>query len=555
MSFLEAHSLVTSFTGGEPLPFVLAMSGTAEPLELYLRAAAAKRGRSAVPRTLAFNTLAQRLATPPGAEETEVFLLLPWDFVAEADWRTGLPSAALDAEALRGQAQATADQLGRRTRARFLYVPAPMPPLLPDPAATAALAHWLTSLACSLAAQVLPAETFALGTYLSTGCPIGGAWLDRVADAVVESLTASATESRKVLVTDLDNVLWAGVLAEDGPDGIRHAPESVGFRHFLYQSLLAKLKGEGVLLAAVSRNDLEVAVEPLRGGGMVLKESDFVCVLASYNPKSAQIREMARRLNLGLDSFVFVDDNPVELAEVSGELPEVRCLQFPAKDDGLLDLFRELAALFAKPFVTREDRNRTEMYRGRLEGIAASDLRGGDLTAFLRGLGMTLSLHDRTKGDRTRALQLINKTNQFNLNGRRLTEGEVDAVLASGGSLYGASLEDRTGSHGEILACLVSADRTVRAFVLSCRVFERRVEYAFLAWLAGRRDAPRSLAFVTTPRNEPVRRFLQDPAFTMEADGMVCFDSAQFAACHADDLALFTVRGPDDDVLPENRVR
>ena len=555
MNFLEAHKAVAGFAGGEPLPFVLAMSGTAEPLELYLRAAAAKRGRSAVARTLPFNTLAQRLATPAAPGEPEVFVLLPWDFVPEADWRSGLPPVALDAGALRERAQATAAQLKPRADARYLYLPAAIPPLFSEPGETGSLAHGLTSLACSLGAQVLPAEAFALGTYLSTGCPIAGAWLGRVAEAVVEALTAHTRDSRKVLVTDLDNVLWAGVVADDGADGIHHAPEGVGYRHFLYQSLLAKLEGEGVLLAAVSRNDPGVAGEPLRDGRMLLKEADFVCVLASYNAKSAQIREIARQLNLGVDSFVFVDDNPVELAEVAAELPGVACLQFPSKDDGLPELFRDLARLFAKPFVTVEDRERTQLYRRRLDGIAASEARGGDLTTFLRDLGMILSVHDRTRGDWKRALQLINKTNQFNLNGRRLTEQELGDVLASGGSLYGASLDDRTGSHGEILACLISGDGTVRAFVMSCRVFERRVEYAFMAWLANRRDAPRRLEFAATPRNEPIRRFLQDAAFTTRDDGVVGFDAAQFAVSHTDDFGLFTIRGPEGNDGPAHPER
>src|SRR5262249_8292412 len=160
-------------------------------------------------------------------------------------------------------------------------------------------------------------------------------------------------------------------------------------------------------------------------------------------------------------------------------------------------------------------------------------------------LRMTLSLHDRTNGDRKRVLQLINKTNQFNLNGRRLTEEEVDGILASGGSLYGASLDDRTGSHGEILACLISRDGTARAFVMSCRVFERRVEYAFMTWLATRPDAPRRLEFAATARNEPLRRFLQDAAFTTQDDGVVGFDAAKFAENHRDDFGLFTIRGPD----------
>ena len=544
MNFLEAHKIVSAFAGGEPLPFLLAMSGTPAQLDLYLRAAGAKRGLAAAARTLPFNTLAQTLLAEPAAGETEVVLLCPWDFVPEADWRSGFPAGPVDADALRERAQATAERLARRRGARLLYLPAPMPPLLLNPAENASLAGWVGSLAWSLGARALPAEAFSLGSYLASGSPIGGAWLGRVAEAVVELAAARTPESSKVLVTDLDNVLWSGVIAEDGAEGISFAPEGIGYRHFLYQSYLATLRRDGVLLAAVSRNDPDVALGPLRGRKMVLGEDDFVAVIASYHAKSAQVRELAERLNLGLDAFVFVDDNPIELAEVSAQLPAVRCVQFPAKDDGLTELFAELARLFARSAVTAEDRERTEMYRRRLAGMAPSDAQGADLTSFLRGLEMTLTVHDRTRGDRARAVQLINKTNQFNLNGRRVTEEEVAAVLAAGGRLYGASLADRHGSHGEILACLVSPDGVVRSLVMSCRVFQRRVEHAFFAWLAAREAPPHGLDFAATARNEPLREFLKDAAFSANGDGLARFDARRFAEAHAGDLALFRMEEP-----------
>src|SRR5262249_27721002 len=161
-------------------------------------------------------------------------------------------------------------------------------------------------------------------------------------------------------------------------------------------------KGEGVLLAAVSRNDEDLAVEPLRSGRMPLGESDFVAVLASYKAKSGQIRELGNRLNLGLDAFVFVDDNKVELAEVRSQLPPVHSLEFPPTDAGLPGLLRELAQLFGRSVVTAEDRERTTMYRRRLDGMPPSQMAGADLTTFLRDLGMTLTIHDRSLGDRSR---------------------------------------------------------------------------------------------------------------------------------------------------------
>ncbi len=497
MNYLQARRLVSAFQGGQPLSFLFGLSGTAEPFALYLQAAAAQRGRAADVRFLPFNTLAQALRVDADPTVPEVFLLLPWDFAPEADWRSGVPES-VDDEALGSLAAETARLLARRSRARVLYLPAPLPPLFADPARGAAFAHSIERLAIGLGARLLPAEAFGLGSYFSSGCPIGGSWIGRVAEAVVEAAVAPPREPKKVLITALDNVVWNGLVADDGPDGIAFEPSGRGYRHFVYQSLLRRLRREGTLLAAVSRNDADVAAAPFRSGRMLLREEDFVAVLASYHAKSAQIRELARQLNLGMDAFVFVDDNPVELAEVSLQLPDVRCVAFPPHDDELAAFLNDFANLFVRREVTAEDRERTEMYRRRLEGMVPSEIEGADLTRFLQDLKMTLTIHDRSRGDRTRAVQLINKTNQFNLNGRRLTDQEVGVILDAGGRLFGATLTDRTGDHGEILACLVAPDGTIQSFVMSCRVFQRRVECAFLAWLiaVGQHPAQRAVSAV-----------------------------------------------------------
>lgn len=544
MNFLEAHRILTGFTGGTPLDLLLGTSGTPDKLDVFLRAAAARRGYAARVRTLPFNTLGQALLSPNADGAREVFVLLPWDFVPESDWRSGLPTSPLDDDVLRERARATARLLSQRPNARLLYLPAPIAPLFPAPAMNAALESWITSVARSLGARVLPSDSFSLASYLSDGSAFAGRRIGAVAEEIIDQTVATPRESCKVLVTDLDNVMWHGVIGEDGLDGIRFGPEGIGYRFFVYQTLLAKLKREGVLLAAVSRNDEELALSPFRTGRMTLGADDFVTILASYNAKSAQIASIAAQLNLGLESFVFVDDNPIELAEVAAQLPAVRCVRFPEKEDELPALFEELVALFARPVVTNEDRERTEMYRRRLQGIVPSDAKGADLSAFLRDLGMNLIVHDRSTGDRVRAVQLINKTNQFNLNGRRVTDDEVSAVLEAGGRLYGASMSDRNGAHGEILACLISPDGIIRSMVLSCRVFQRRVEHAFLAWLAARAPAPSALEFAATPRNEPIRQFLEDPAFTAGSNGMVALDAPAFATAHAADVALFSLTEP-----------
>ncbi len=538
MNFLEARRLLAGFAGGPELPFLFGMSGTADPFRLYLEAAGARLGLSARPGFLPFNTLHQHLATNP-PDVAAVYLLLPWDLVPDADWRSGVPLARTDiADALRG-AERVAAGLRSRPDAKVLYVPGPIPPVVGHAEGEHALRAGLEAIVAGIGAVILPAEACSLGSYFASGCPVGGAWLGRVAEAAVGALTAPARTPAKVLVTDLDNTLWAGVIAEDGAEGIEYRPQGAGYRHYVYQSLLVRLRREGALLAAVSRNDLSVVLPPLRGGTMPLGEADFVAVVASYHAKSAQIGQLAAQLNLGLDSFVFIDDNPVELEEVQQALPAVQSLPFPRHDDDLPGFLERVSMVFERRELTAEDQERTEMYRRRLEGAAPVEATGSDLTDFLRRLEMRLTVHDRSTGDRTRAVQLINKTNQFNANGRRWTAEEISAVLARGGRLFGASLADRSGSHGEIISCLLGPEQGIEAFVMSCRVFQRRVEHAFLAALAGRGVAPAAVRYTRTDRNEPFAKFVQDAAFGPADGDLLPFDAAAFATAHGDDLALF----------------
>ncbi|MGA3212315.1 MAG: HAD-IIIC family phosphatase [Terriglobales bacterium] len=546
MKFLEAHRILATFRGGEPFRFLLAMSGTSSPLDFYSRAVAAERGRTAEVHVLPFGTLGQWLMQIPNASDLEVALLFPWDFIPEVDWRTGLPARTHAPEALRQGASRIAKRLQDRG-AGLLYVPAQIPPLLLNTAENVALSAWLTYFATSIGADIIPESCFSLSTYLASGSPITGSSMGRVAEAIVGKALAAedsaAPEPYKVLVTDFDNTIWAGVVAEDGPEGICCLSEGAGYPHFVYQTFLAKLKREGTLLAAVSRNEFESAVAPLRAGRMQLGENDFVSIKCTYGAKSVEIQALADNLGLGLESFVFVDDNPVELAEVAAALPKVCCLQFPHNAEELPRLLAEIRRRFSRKTLTDEDSHRTELYRLR---SAAQALRvthinaeGADLTEFLHRLEMKLVVHDRTQTERTRAVQLINKTNQFNLNGVRLNDDAIQNVLNGGGRLYGASLTDRSGNHGEILACLIAPEGTILSLVLSCRVFQRRVEYAFLAWLANRIPAEVRMRFQPTGRNDPFRAFLEDPAFLKGAGGEIVFDAASFSCAHRTDLELF----------------
>lgn len=546
MNFLEASRILAKFTDGDKLSLRIAASGNIEPLLLYIRAAAAVQGKSAILSTLPFGMLSQALLTSPIKNEQEVLLLFPWDFLPECDWRSGIPIDVPHSSELLTAAQKVANTINQRQSA-LLYLPAPILPLYSDPMECSSLGVGLSGLASSLGAQFIDPVCFSLSNYLASGFPIAGEHMGEVADILVKQSIKRKESTAKVLVTDLDNVLWSGLAAEDGPTGIHCDSEGVGYRHFLYQGLLAKLKASGVLLAAVSRNDLEVARSPISAGKTLLTENDFIEILASYEPKSVHIRRLAETFNLSLDAFVFVDDNPIELAEVSAALSQVRCLQFPSHDDQLIQLFDDLSKLFARRSVSSEDKHRTEMYRRRkhtASTISFVEQTGADLTDFLAKLGMELTIFNRSFGDRARAIQLINKTNQFNLNGRRMTDNEVANILNRGGHFFTAKLDDRTGSHGEILACLIDEKQHILTFVLSCRVFQRRVEHAFFCWLIRHLGTELTLSYASTEKNTPMSDFLKDQAFAVNEDKCV-LDGSQFLSSHAVDLELFSLKEID----------
>ena len=520
MNFLNAQRMLKEFKGGPEFSLVLAMSGTSEPLHLYLEAAAAALGREAKIDSLPFNTLGHALRTAPVPGRMEAFILFPWDFAGALDWRSGVLPAAVDLDELLKEAREVLGWLSARPEASLAYQPAPLPPVFSSASTAAAFEAFLLSELGFMNAAILSREIFSPAGLFSSGCPISGQGLGEVGETIINLVLSRPPAPKKLLVSDLDNVMWRGVVAEDGPQALEFGPTGGGYPHFVYQSLLKRLRNDGTLLACVSRNDPDVARQPFELPEMCVSSEDFITIIASYNAKSAQIEALAAEFNLGLQDVVFVDDNPVEIEEVSSSLPLVNCRQFPESAGDFSNFITELAGLFTKEIMTEEDRRRTEMYRLRLADMVPVDANGSDLEAFLTKLEMKLEICDRSTGDRTRAVQLINKTNQFNLNGLRWSDEEIAAVLEGGGHLYTATLRDRNGSHGEILACLIDSGWVVRSWVLSCRVFQRYVEYAFLYWLLGNANTT-GFDFSQTERNEPTQRFFADPAFDASDNGLL----------------------------------
>jgi len=514
MNYLKAQQLIREGTDGPKMSVRYCMSGFSDTLLIFCRAQGIERGIELELDALDFGTLSYYLRAQKQDSMEEVFLLFPWDLLPELDWRTGFPETTKSLEEYLEAARHVSDILMARSGASFIYCSAPIPNLSTNMSENQTLEYHLCGLAGMLPnVAFLSGQHFSLENYLSFGAPIRNKSAGNVAEVVCDVIGAGRKPSAKVLVSDLDNVMWRGVIGEDGYEGIEFRSEGVGYKHFVFQSYLKNLKRNGVLLAAVSRNDEELAVLPFSKGEMVLGQDDFVRIIGSYEAKSAQIRQLSEVLNLHASSFVFVDDNPIEIAEVRSALPEVNCVRFSDEADQLAEILTELGRHFHRTEITEEDGRRTEYYRSRLLSMPPSTAKGSDITDFLRDLKMKLKVRECSEKDSVRAVQLINKTTQFNLHGNSLSPKELNELFAKGARLYTSALSDRHGDHGEILAFILNpADKVITHFVMSCRVFQRRVENAFLVWISRRYSDSFRLDYRKTNRNEPFRVFMESVA-------------------------------------------
>jgi FkbH-like protein len=454
-------------------------------------------------KTLQFNTLQQYVRDLKSENsEREVVLLMPWDFIPEVDWRLGIPRTLPTEQSLLDNIHSFFLLLKKREGALYFYLPAPILPVYCAHNFTSKLSDLLMQTAIKLNAKILDPELFSISSYLNAGFPFHGDALSKISCFINEVLcTNIAKKTYKLLVTDLDNVMWQGVIAEDGIENIKFDASGIGWPSYIYQSLLRRFRNEGVMLAIVSRNREEDIWQPLKSGRMQLIEQDFVMINASYYAKSSQIKLISESLSIGLDDIVFVDDNPIEIEEVSITHPTVKVLQFPTKMSDFCNFISNLSGHFERDTITYEDTKRTELYQQRDAFKKASSEKGADLTDFLRGLKMRLLIKEASKSNRDRAIQLINKTNQFNLNGIRREVSEVDTIINCGGSLFIAELLDKFGSHGEILVFLIDSAGVVQSFVMSCRVFQRRIEYAFLGELLKLQVNIKKFNYVKTDKN------------------------------------------------------
>lgn len=305
--------------------------------------------------------------------------------------------------------------------------------------------------------------------------------LPALAEAYMSHVRPVLGLSRKVLVTDLDNTLWRGVIGEDGLDGIAIGPGTPeGEAYLQLQRYLLDLKRRGILLAVCSKNNAEDADLPfLSHPHMALRREDFAAFRANWDNKVANLQAIARELSLGVDSFVFLDDNPLEREWVRSQLPEVAVVELGSSP---LEFLRQLdrGRYFETLTLSNEDLSRAQQYRiqAQREQLRASS---ASLDDFLRDLRLEAAVEDVSPKNIARVTQLINKTNQFNVTTRRYTEAQVLALTQDNQAWVAAfQLSDRMDSYGLIgvLICrATAADQwEVDTWLMSCRVLGRQME-------------------------------------------------------------------------------
>ncbi|MFG2631493.1 HAD-IIIC family phosphatase [Streptomyces sp. NPDC048473] len=331
--------------------------------------------------------------------------------------------------------------------------------------------------------------------------------------------------TRKCLVVDLDETVWGGILGDDGIDGIEVASSLRGEAFRAFQCVIKQLASQGVLVAAVSKNDLDPVREVLCDHpDMTLREDDFVRVTANWRPKHENLVQLAEDLNLGVDSLVFADDSAYERGLVRKMLPGVAVIDLD--DEPALHISKLLAdGWFDVRALTSEDRKRPDRYRDEL--VRKDFMTGFDsVEDYLRELGVTVRIADMDARDVPRVAQLTLRTNQFNMTTQRLQPAEVQTLAAGPATrVLTVHTGDRYGENGLVGVVLLRRDRDelyIENFLLSCRVFSRGVEQACLAAVLTHAKATGVRAvhgtYRPTPKNAKVADFYAMGGFVPAGD-------------------------------------
>ena len=370
-------------------------------------------------------------------------------------------------------------------------------------------------------------EAFSTKRWYMGKVPFSNAVFREAARDIKAGLRGIFGQGRKLVVLDLDDTLWGGIVGDDGWENLQlGGHDATGEALVDFQHALKALTRRGILLGIVSKNTESVALEAIeQHPEMVLELHDFAGWKINWQDKARNLAELAAELNLGLQSVVFIDDNPVERARVREALPEVLVPEWPV-DKTQYPVALHSLDCFESARISEEDRARAAMYATERQRQTLKTS-VGSVDEWLMSLGTKIAVQRLGEGNIKRTVQLLNKTNQLNLRTRRMTESDLASWAAQANArTWVFSVEDRFGAAGLTGIVSVSHDGTTAKlddFVLSCRVMGRRVEEAMLH-VAARyaRDVGAKkivAAYAPTAKNKPCLEFFQRSGWTADSNG------------------------------------
>jgi FkbH-like protein len=332
--------------------------------------------------------------------------------------------------------------------------------------------------------------------------------------------------SKKCIVLDLDNTLWGGIIGEDGFNNIQLGPQSPGNAYVEFQKYLLALNQRGIILAINSKNNSDDAIKVIREHSyMILREENFACIKINWNDKVSNMKEISNELNIGLDSFVFFDDDPVNREFVKMALPQVTTIDLPQDPVQYTEILCSLND-FNVLNITIEDSNRSKMY---VEQQKRIELQSNvlNLDDFLKELEIKIIIKNVNESTIPRISQLTLKTNQFNLSTKRYREDEIRKFTMDDIYIVGCiQVEDKFGDNGITGAYVVRKDNktewTIDTFLLSCRVMGREVEKEMMGIIVQQAKKEGILKlksqYIETEKNIPCKNFLKDCGFQKEGN-------------------------------------
>jgi FkbH-like protein len=359
--------------------------------------------------------------------------------------------------------------------------------------------------------------------------------IEHVSELYLDHLKAYKGIRKKCIVLDLDNTLWGGIIGQDGKESILLSNDGIGKSYYDFQNALLKLYRRGIILAVCSKNNVTDALEFMKEYPyMILRPEYFTAIKINWNNKDINIREIAQELNIGLDSLVFLDDSQFERELVATQLPEVSVPALPDDPSFYTEFLSELN-YFDFHTLSEEDLKRNKSYKDNLLR-KKTEISYSNIEDYYRSLEMQVIIKSIDEFSLPRIVQLINKTNQFNLTSRRYTEAEIRNFAKDVRyRIMHISLDDRFGENGIIgVVITIQKDTTVfiDTFLLSCRVIGRTVETAILSHLARKAKVMNNSFLVgeynATAKNESCKEFYRMHKFIEKENNLWEFNLKEY---------------------------